>query len=205
MPLSIVESSHHQNNNEVIGTNDSNQCIDLTSIKFNQIDNNQEDKSYSNNVEHNHPPNHHNVKRLLILQKFKERVTTELTSVTRIIDDEYVKNNLNDGDRQHFLLPTAQASTFYEIRAKTLPSNPKSLDFEVPESYSKTYSGEQFLTYDSTHKKLGGRLMIFTTEVLIKMLCSCEVILIDGTFKTRPIMFSQSLILMSMFSLILSH
>ncbi|CAF1238206.1 unnamed protein product, partial [Rotaria sordida] len=45
MPLSIVESSHHQNNNEVIGTNDSNQCIDLTSIKFNQIDNNQEDKS----------------------------------------------------------------------------------------------------------------------------------------------------------------
>ncbi|CAF1524380.1 unnamed protein product, partial [Rotaria sordida] len=82
-------------------------------------------------------------------------------------------------------------STFYKIRAKTLPSNPKSLDFEVPESYSKTYSGEQFLIYDSTYKKLGGRLMIFTTEVLIKMLYSCEVILIDGTFKTRPIMFSQ--------------
>ncbi|CAF4323469.1 unnamed protein product, partial [Rotaria sordida] len=111
----------------------------------------------SNNVEHNHPPNHHNVKRLLVLQKVKERVTTEPTSATRIIDDEYVKNNLNDGDRQHFLLLTAQdkqSSTFYEIRAKTLPSNPKSLDFEVPESYSKTYSGEQFLTYDSTHKKL---------------------------------------------------
>ncbi|CAF1223968.1 unnamed protein product, partial [Rotaria sordida] len=145
----------------------------------------------SNNVEHNHPSNHHNVKRLLVLQKVKEKVTTEPTSATRIIDDEYVKNNLNDGDRQHFLLPTAQASTFYKIRAKTLPSNPKPLDFEVPESYSKTYSGEQFLIYDSTHKKLGGRLMIFTTEVLIKMLCSCEVILIDGTFKTRPIMFSQ--------------
>ncbi|CAF0947217.1 unnamed protein product [Rotaria sordida] len=113
----------------------------------------------SNNVEHNHLPNHHNVKRLLVLQKVKERVMTEPTSVTRIIEDEYVKNNLNDGDRQYFLLPTAQdkqSSKFYKIRAKTLPPDPKSLDFDVPESYSKTYSGEQFLIYDSTQEKLGG-------------------------------------------------
>jgi hypothetical protein len=77
-----------------------------------------------------------------------------------------------------------------------LPPNPKSLDFEVPELYSTTHSGEEFLIYDATHKKLGGRLMIFSTEVLIKMLCSCEVILIDGTFKTRPIMFSQVYVIM---------
>ncbi|CAF4325373.1 unnamed protein product, partial [Rotaria sordida] len=37
---------------------------------------------------------------------------------------------------------------FYKIRAKTLPPN--------PESYSETYSGEQFLIYDSTQEKLGG-------------------------------------------------
>ncbi|CAF4959937.1 unnamed protein product [Rotaria sp. Silwood1] len=55
-----------------------------------------------------------------------------------------------------------------------LSTNPKSLDFEVPELYSTTHSGENFLIYDSTYKKT-----------------SCEVILIDGTFKTRPIMFSQ--------------
>lgn len=62
----------------------------------------------SNNIEHNHPPDHRNVKRLLILQKVKERIMIEPTSVTRIIEDEYVKHHLDDDDRQHFLLPVAQ-------------------------------------------------------------------------------------------------
>ncbi len=70
------------------------------------------------------------------------------------------------------------------------------MDFEVPDFYSTTHDGEEFLIYDSTHKKLGGRLMIFSTEVLIKMLCSCEVIFIDGTFKIRPMMFSQVYVIM---------
>ncbi|CAF1354279.1 unnamed protein product [Rotaria magnacalcarata] len=137
----------------------------------------------SNNVEHNHPPDHHNVKRLLILQKVKERIMIEPTSVTRIIEDEYVKHHLDDGDRRHFLLPAAQASRFHKIRAKMIPPNPKSLDFEVPELYSTTHSGEEFLIYDSTHKKIGG---------------SCEVIFIDGTFKTRPMMFSQVYVIMGL-------
>ena len=62
----------------------------------------------SNGVEHNHPPHHHEVKRLLVMQKVKERVTMEPTSVMRIIEDEYAKYNLNNDDRQHFLLPSAQ-------------------------------------------------------------------------------------------------
>jgi hypothetical protein len=67
----------------------------------------------SNNAEHNHPPNHQNVKRLLILQKVKDRVLLEPTSVTRIIEDEYVKNNLNNDDRCHFLLPQVQGKQDY--------------------------------------------------------------------------------------------
>ena len=70
-----------------------------------------------------------------------------------------------------------------------VPPNSKSPDFDVPESSTRTNDGEEFLMYDATHAKLGGRLMIFSTKVLIEMLCASEVILIDGTFKTRPIMF----------------
>ncbi|CAM4888865.1 unnamed protein product [Rotaria socialis] len=124
----------------------------------------------SNNVEHNHPPNHSDVKRLLVMQKIKERVTTEPTSV----------------------IP----SKFYKIRSKLLPPNPKSLDFEVPDSCAMTHDGENFLIYDSTREIFGGRLMIFSTKVFIEMLCECEVILIDGTFKTRPIMFAQVYVIM---------
>ncbi|CAF4170353.1 unnamed protein product, partial [Rotaria sordida] len=67
----------------------------------------------SNNAEHNHPPNHHNVKRLLILQKVKERVLLEPTPFTRIIEDEYIQNNLNNDDRCHFLLPQTQGKQDY--------------------------------------------------------------------------------------------
>ncbi|CAF5094549.1 unnamed protein product, partial [Rotaria sp. Silwood1] len=48
--LSIVKL-FHQNNNDVVGINDAidingaNQCINLPSTKFNQINNNQDDKS----------------------------------------------------------------------------------------------------------------------------------------------------------------
>ncbi|CAF4146188.1 unnamed protein product, partial [Didymodactylos carnosus] len=60
-----------------------------------------------------------------------------------------------------------------------LPPNPKSPDFEVPKLYSTTNNNEDFLIYDSTHKKLGGRLMIFSTKALIEILCDCDTILID--------------------------
>ncbi|CAF2592455.1 unnamed protein product [Rotaria sp. Silwood2] len=273
---SRFELCDHQNQNDVIGINDSNQFISLPSMEFNQTDNNQQDQIHdvedndesgtktswpiivgeiqwcktnrgndrmcmcgytydfmsqtlkkniryfrcskknigcnavvricidsnmykdSNNVEHNHPPDHHNVKRLLVLQKIKERVMVEPTSVTRIIEDEYVKHHLNDGDREKFLLPASQASKFYKIRAKMVPSNPKSMNFKVPQLYSTTHDDDEFLIYDSIHKKIGGRLMIFSTEVLIKILCSCEIIFVDGTFKTRPIMFSQVYVIMGM-------
>ncbi|CAF1330380.1 unnamed protein product [Rotaria magnacalcarata] len=38
--------------------------------------------------------------------------------------------------------------------------------------------------------------MIFSTKVFIEMLCECEAILTDGTFKTRPIMFAQVYVIM---------
>ena len=88
------------------------------------------------------------------------------------------------------------ASRFYKIREKLLPSNPKSLDFQAPQLYSTTNDGEEFLIYDSISKRLGGRLMIFSTQSLIQMLCECEIILIDGTFKTRPTLFSQVYVIM---------
>ena len=61
-----------------------------------------------NHVDHNHPSNHCNVKRLIVLHQVRQRVSTEPTSITRIIEDEYAKSHLNDDERRHFLLPNAQ-------------------------------------------------------------------------------------------------
>ena len=62
----------------------------------------------SNQVNHNHPSNSNETKRLLVLEKIKERVLTETTSVTRIIEDEYAKQRFSSSEQQHMLLPTVQ-------------------------------------------------------------------------------------------------
>ena len=62
----------------------------------------------SNQVQHNHPPNPDDVKRLLIIHQIKERVSIEQTSVTRIIEDEYARSDLSESQQGKFLLPTAQ-------------------------------------------------------------------------------------------------
>ena len=69
----------------------------------------------SNNIEHNHPTNHYHIKRLLVLQKVKERISMEPTSIPRIIEGEYVKCNMSNDDRCHFLLPSAQGKQVFHI------------------------------------------------------------------------------------------
>lgn len=72
----------------------------------------------SNQINHNHAPNSNVVKRLLVLEKIKERVLTETTSVTRIIEDEYAKERLSQSEQQHMLLPIAQGQ--YWMRTKNI-------------------------------------------------------------------------------------
>lgn len=69
-------------------------------------------------AEHNHSSNPNEVKRLLVLAKIKERVFTEPTSITRIIEDEYVKEKLNKDEQQRLLLPKAQCE--WQISTSTV-------------------------------------------------------------------------------------
>lgn len=71
-----------------------------------------------NRAEHNHSSNPNEVKRLLVLAKIKERVFTEPTSITRIIEDEYVKEKLNKDEQQRLLLPKAQCE--WQISTSTV-------------------------------------------------------------------------------------
>ena len=95
-----------------------------------------------------------------------------------------------------FLLHLIVSRFYKKICSSIAPPNQKSPDFDVPASYSRTHDGEEFRIYDAAHAKLGGRLMIFSTKVLIEMLCATEVILVDGTFETRPMMLAQVYVVM---------
>lgn len=85
------------------------------------------------------------------------------------------------------------------MRAKTMPPNPKSPDFEIPPSYSNTLKNDNFVVHDTIHSKIGGRLLVFSTKSLVEVLCGCETIFVDGTFKIRPTMFSQVYVIMGLY------
>lgn len=80
-------------------------------------------------------------------------------------------------------------------RAKNAPTNPKTLQDleELPESYTKTCSGDNFLLYDSkaVNEIPNGRVLLFATRRNLEVLGECKGWFVDGTFSVSPLIFTQ--------------
>lgn len=76
-------------------------------------------------------------------------------------------------------------------RRKNIPPFPSSYNFEIPLLYQHTWSGEQFVIADIQRKRVGGRLIIFSSNEQLDLLFNSTIWFCDGTFKTRPIIFEQ--------------
>jgi hypothetical protein len=68
--------------------------------------------------------------------------------------------------------------------------------FDIPDFYGKNNRGEDFIVYDGNKEKFNGRLLMFSTSKLLSALFNSDVILCDGTFKCRPLLFQQVYVLM---------
>jgi hypothetical protein len=88
------------------------------------------------------------------------------------------------------------ASTFYKKRSRRYPAHPKTQDFDIPAFYSTNNRGENFVIYDGNKERFDGRLLIFSTPKLLSALFNSDILLCDGTFKTRPLLFQQVYVLM---------
>jgi hypothetical protein len=53
--------------------------------------------------------------------------------------------------------------------------------------------------YDGNKERFDGRLLIFSTPKLLSALFNSTIVLCDGTFKTRPLLFQQVYVLMGRF------
>ncbi|XP_051164850.1 uncharacterized protein LOC127283797 [Leptopilina boulardi] len=82
-------------------------------------------------------------------------------------------------------------------RLRQMPSNPiRIADLEeIPEQFSQTLGGNNFLLYDSYHDDKDdedcGRIIIFSSSENLTQLFMCDVWFVDGTFKTAPSLFFQ--------------
>jgi hypothetical protein len=154
----------------------------------------------TNQINHNHPPDKIAVKQKILNNTIEERINAEPTSVLKVIERVYAEANLTDEEQLHIRLPEAAANTFYKKRARRHPVQPKTQDFDFPDLYSKNNRGEEFIIYDTNKERLDGWLLMFSTPKLLCALFDSDIILSDGTFKTRPLLFQQVYVLMGRYN-----
>lgn len=90
------------------------------------------------------------------------------------------------------------ARVVYRHRSNMFPPLPHDQTFEIPKQFSQTSRSDSIIVYDGYKKKYDGRLLLFSTDELLKELCETEIILVDGTFASAPIGFDQVVVIMEM-------
>lgn len=82
--------------------------------------------------------------------------------------------------------------TLCQIRQinSSAPSNPLTLiDITIPNNYSQTIDGRQFLLNDI--QPVENRILVFATEKKLDLLAKSDHWFADGTFKSCPSLFAQ--------------
>jgi hypothetical protein len=87
--------------------------------------------------------------------------------------------------------------TVYNIRLKTTPPFPRDITFDIPPQFRTTSSDNNFLLYDHLYARKTKRILIFSSEFLMRKMCSSNVLSMDGTFSVVPKMFKQLYIIIA--------
>jgi hypothetical protein len=134
----------------------------------------------------------------------KDRVKVEAISVTQIYEEELAHAQLsttalatapsgNEASKCFliFLLVSIihLGYALNRIRREDVPLLPTSIQFEIPDTYSKSWEGENFLVADTINRKK--RTLVFATDDQLRLLFKSEHILMDGTFDACPPFFNQ--------------
>ncbi|XP_071105325.1 uncharacterized protein [Haliotis cracherodii] len=120
----------------------------------------------------------------------KDLVRTDYRPVPSIFQEELNKLRTTEADDILQTVPTLYSvgASLYRARAKTLPPLPKQRqDIQLPDSYQRTVSSQDFLL----HTEDDNKLMIFATSQNIRHLSASNVYSCDGTFCMCPSRFYQ--------------
>jgi hypothetical protein len=171
------------------------------------------DDSFSNwnGIYHHHPPDTTREIIKNIITRIKARVLVEPYPVVSIAEEEIRNSKLNKVQLAAMPLPSQMGmpclheklffnrflffhfieSTLQKHRRKNIPPLPLSLAFDIPLIYQRTWLGEEFIIADIRKQRVGGRLIMFSSNEKIDILLKSTIWFCDGTFKTTPPMFEQ--------------
>ncbi|CAF3799989.1 unnamed protein product [Rotaria sp. Silwood1] len=120
-------------------------------------------------------------------EKVKQRVIDETTPIPRIYDEECAKTTLSTAAIA--VLPSEREinSAFNKARRAVTPTTQL---FDIPDPFSSTLRNDNFIVLDKMITRRQ-RIILFGTVEQLKMLFSSDVVLMDGTFSSCPVMFDQ--------------
>ena len=78
-----------------------------------------------------------------------------------------------------------------------MPGIPRSMKFDIPDTFSTTSSNEKFVIFDHTYAKETKRIIAFASPLQLQKLFSSPLICLDGTFSIVPNIYKQLLIIQS--------
>ena len=108
-------------------------------------------------------------------------------------DGNRTENHLKDGKRPLVLRTIWERVLRKPISITRIIENVRGTE-EL--NRGRAQQDKDFLIYDEIYAKFDGGLMVFAKGSLIDMFCLCNVIMVDKTLKTRPMIFSQVYVVM---------
>lgn len=136
--------------------------------------------------DHNHVPEMENINRKLFVNELQQRIITDPTETPFGI---YTNTVVNSEQREQDM-PTFNSvqSIIKRKRNRVLPSIPHDVeDLEIPIQFSRTVNNARFKYYQNND----WGILMFASAGNINALLTCNVLMVDGTFKTCPSPYAQ--------------
>ncbi|CAB4373540.1 unnamed protein product [Rhizophagus irregularis] len=138
--------------------------------------------------EHSHSPEANRMEVVRTLNTIKESASHTHDRPVQLIQDAVV--NMHQSSYSYMPNKQALGKQISRIRNKNMPPQPQELDeINVPNELRRTINNEEFLAREIEFNE--EKMMIFCTTSKFQYLQDAEYWLMDGTFKTVPLLFQQ--------------
>ncbi|CAF2057666.1 unnamed protein product [Rotaria magnacalcarata] len=140
---------------------------------------------------YNHEPDENKNKQEIFITNLKRQIREDPMPIGKIFRSELINRYTNEPDAVCTLPEFYQIkNSLYRTKNENCPPLPKSIEqvtIEVNRKWRLSLRGEDFTMIDNNSL----RYLAFDTLESLKMLCSCERIFADGTFRSSPKPFTQ--------------
>ena len=144
---------------------------------------------------HTHEVKHSEIQCHVTKQNFKRKAVISDAPVRDVVadstdllrDEEIAKMGCKSS-------ALARMARYARAKSRSYPSTPTSLeDFVIPPHYLQTSIGEPLLLWDSGYSPSRRRSLLLGTPTNVDALHDAKHLVIDGTFKSVPSLFTQML------------